>query len=91
MPRLTEKQWTRKKAPFCWLRLAKPSHWDGTHLTMVGKWLDANCGGWWYSTLIAADSQITIVFERNADRIHFKLWISDDPFSREGGEIEEIV
>ncbi len=92
MPRLTRQEWDAIAPPFCWLHLNAPATWTSTHLAMVGKWLSANLGGWWFSDLEPSgpDRRITLVFERPADRVLFKLWVSDDPFARQGGDIEAV-
>ena len=91
MPKLTSLEWDAQQAPFCFMHIRTPGYWKPTHFTIVEKWLNANVQGWWWHDgSTAADEKHCFVFERNADRVAFKLWISDDPFEREGGEIKKV-
>lgn len=93
MAKLTDKEWDQVKAPFCFLRIDAPPSWRPIHYAMIGKWLDANMSGWWYGNtmpITAQDKIVTYIFQHEGDRTLFKLWISDDPFTREGGVIEIV-
>lgn len=79
--RLTEAEWQDAKAPLYFIKVEN-KEWTAIHRDMIVKWLEANIGGWFYY-----DHYTTYAFEKDADRVLFKLWIADDPVGRDAGAI----
>ncbi len=78
-------EWVRKAAPFYWIKVSNigsERKWSATERHMVTKWLDEHSGGWVYW-----DQNETYIFEKDVDRIAFKLWAVDDPFKGDHGEV----
>lgn len=77
-------EWTKVKAPFYWIKVSNIGDfvWSNTERSMVTKWLDEHSIGWVYY-----DQHETYIFEKETDRITFKLWAMDNPFKDTHGEI----
>lgn len=79
---LTPAEWAEAKAPFSHLRVANPA-WKRVHRDMIVKWIEGHIGGWFYY-----DGDDMYVFGSKGDYMLFRMWISDDPFENDDGEIE---
>ena len=78
---LTVDEWNDAKAPFWHLKVKNPA-WSKVHRDMIVKWIEAHIGGWFYY-----DGDVTYVFGSNGDYMLFRMWIADDPFKNDDGEI----
>jgi hypothetical protein len=82
---LTREEWMALKPPFHWLRVRK-AEWHGFLFEIVEKYLYNHTSGFWYHGTETNDEHI-FIFESDADMVAFKLWLTNDPFSKNGGEI----
>lgn len=78
---LTSEQWAEAVAPFWYLDVKNPS-WGRTQRDMIVKWIEAHIGNWFYF-----DGSHTYVFGNQGDYMLFRMWIADDPFANDDGEI----
>lgn len=85
MIKLTDEQWAKLHSKFCWCRV------DGIqttiHREILEKWLNLHTSGWWYSNIESSTSSLYI-FEQQEDMVLFKVWVSDEPFKRDHGDME---
>ena len=78
---LTPEEWNAAVAPFWHLNVKNPA-WSKVHSDMIVKWVEAHIGGWFYY-----DGENTYVFGSQGDYMLFRMWIADDPFKNDDGEI----
>lgn len=78
---LTNEQWADATAPFWYLDVKNPA-WGRVQRDMIVKWIEAHIGNWFYY-----DGEFTYVFGNQGDYMLFRMWISDDPFSNDDGEV----
>jgi hypothetical protein len=69
-------------APFSYITVTHPT-WRPSHRAIITKWLDVNSNGW-----VCFDGADLYIFEKTADLLFFKIWITGDPFE-DSGEIKK--
>ena len=84
MPKmLTKDEWRAIKPPFSFIKITNKA-WLAVHREMIVSWIEEHCGaGFTYW-----DGHETYVFGSEGDKLMFKMWIKDDPFANEEGEIK---
>lgn len=84
--KLTPEEWSAIKPPFHWIKIKDNA--SKVEVEIVNKWLDQQCGGWWYDGASSGSSgTILYVFESPGDMVAFKLWLTTNPFDQESGGI----
>lgn len=84
MALLTVEQWRKVSGKFSWMRVHR--EFTDIHLEILGKWMSAHCHGWYYIAKEAKDDTV-IMFEHQSEMVHCRLWLYDDPFSSDHGEV----
>lgn len=84
MKLLTAEQWHAWKGSFYWMRVHR--EFEPIHVAIMQKWMDLHCSGWWYFEKEGAGRSL-VVFENQSEMVAFRMWIADNPFERDHGDV----
>jgi len=86
MALLTSDEWRAYKGKFHWMKVKE--NFSPIHLQIIEKWIDLHVTGWWYFDKEATDRYL-YVFQNDSEMVAFKIWLSDRPFDKDNGDVDE--